>query len=74
MRKQNLDGIETLRPPASRIDGREDDHASAVPALLAGRTDVLDRCPLPSDAAGENACGYACAHSLTLALPSDPEV
>ena len=40
MRGHQIDGIETLRPPASRIDERED-QAHAAEALLGGRTDAL---------------------------------
>src|SRR4051794_9436059 len=42
MREHDLDGIATLRPAAARIDEREDEHAHAAPALLGGRTDVLN--------------------------------
>ena len=41
MRGHEIDGIETLRPAASRINEHEDDHAHAVPALMGGRSDAL---------------------------------
>ncbi len=41
MRGHEIEGLETLRPPASRIEEHEDDHAHAAPALLGGRTEAL---------------------------------